>query len=144
MNSITEILRDREYQIGGLFCSVLFVYLSKRLYFDGGRCKSGRRLDGKTAIITGSNTGIGKETALELARRGARVILACRDAGRANQAAQQIRAESGNGNVVVEIVDLASFESIRNFADRINKNNERIDILVNNGGRYFIRSFNDQ
>lgn len=112
----------------------LFVFVSKRFYFEGGRCKSKKRLDGKTAIITGANTGIGKETALDLAKRGARVILACRDLTRANKAAEEIRTQSGNGNVIVEIVDLASLESIRQFAHRINKNEQRLDILINNAG----------
>lgn len=136
MDSLKELIETKGYRVGGLVClsAALLVYVSKRFYFDGGRCTSRRRLDGKTAIVTGSNTGIGKETALELAKRGARVILACRDVDRAGRAAQEIRAQSGNGNVVVEIVDLASLDSVRQFAQRINTNEDRLDILVNNAG----------
>ena len=94
------------------------------------------KLDGKTAIITGANTGIGKETALDLAKRGARVILACRDLGKAEAAAHEIRAESGNPNVAVEKLDLASLESVRQFAQHINKNEPFVHILVNNAGTF--------
>ena len=62
------------------------------------------------------NKGIGKEAALDLAKRGGRVILACRDLKKANQAASEIREKSGNGNVIVEHLDLASMESIKKFA----------------------------
>lgn len=111
-----------------------FVYVTKRYYFAGGQCKSRARLDGKTVVITGANTGIGKETALDLASRGARVILACRDVDKAEQAASQIRASTGNGNVLVEKLDLASLKSVREFAQRINSQEKRLDILINNAG----------
>ncbi|CAF0995457.1 unnamed protein product [Brachionus calyciflorus] len=111
-----------------------FVYLTRKYYFSGGRCTSKVGLDGKTVIITGANTGIGRETALDMARRGARVILACRDLDKALQTADDIRKESGNGNVFVEILDLASFESIRKFSSKINSQEDRIDILINNAG----------
>ena len=78
--------------------------------------------------------GIGKEAALDLANRGARVILACRDLTKALNAAGQIRKQSGNGNVFVELLDLSSFMSIRQFCAKINKQEERIDILLNNAG----------
>jgi len=91
-------------------------------------------LDGKTAIVTGANTGIGKETALDFATRGARVILACRDEEKASKAAKDIIAETGNDKVLVRILDLASFESVRAFAKLINETEERLDILANNAG----------
>ena len=116
-------------------CAIAFIaFLLNKLYFSGGVCKSTRRLDGKTAIITGSNTGIGKETALDLAKRGARVILACRDIKKANEVAEEIRKLSGNGNVIVEKLDLASLESVRSFAEKINKQEDKINILINNAG----------
>ena len=90
---------------------------------------------GKTAIVTGANTGIGKETALDFAQRGARVILACRDEEKAKDAARDIVTETGSNQVVVRIVDLASFESVRAFAKLINETEERLDILVNNAGQ---------
>jgi retinol dehydrogenase-12 len=72
---------------------------------------------------------------LDFARRGSRVILACRDEKRANKARDEIIKLSGNNNVIVELVDLSSFESIRAFAQRINQNEQRLDILVNNAGK---------
>ena len=89
---------------------------------------------GRTAIITGSNSGIGKETALDFARRGARVILACRDEKKASEAAKDIISETGSDKVIIRVLDLASFESVRAFAKLINETEERVDILVNNAG----------
>lgn len=102
--------------------------------FRGVRCSSSVRLNGKTAIVTGSNTGIGKATALELAKRGARVILACRNKDKAEAAAYDIRRESGNNQVVFMQLDLTSFKSVRSFAETFLKSEPRLDILINNAG----------
>ena len=109
-------------------------YLSNRLYFSGGVCKAQKRLDGKVAIITGANTGIGYETALEFSKRGARVILACRDKDKALKAADSIVKQSYNNKVEVEYLDLASLESVRSFAKNINSKLSQLDLLVNNAG----------
>ena len=73
--------------------NILFTITSPglQLYMQGGQCRSTRRLEGKVAVITGANTGIGKITAADLSRRGARVIMLCRDLGRAEPAAADIR-----------------------------------------------------
>lgn len=68
-------------------------------------------------LITGANSGIGKETALNLARRGAKVYLACRDFSRASLAKFEIVGKTGNKNVFVKILDLSSFDSIRAFVE---------------------------
>ena len=112
----------------------LFILNLFRPILDNGMCKSKAKLNGKTAIITGSNTGIGKETAKELAKRGARIIMACRNIKEGIKAADEIKQITGNDNVVVKELDLASFKSIRNFAGNINSYEVRVDILVNNAG----------
>ena len=114
---------------------VISLTLIIRRYIAGGVCRSNARLDGKTVIITGGNSGIGKETAFDLAKRGARVILACRDLNTANDALNDIKKASGNDNIIVKKIDLSSFESVKAFADATNKEEERIDILINNAGQ---------
>ncbi|MGH0167457.1 UNVERIFIED_CONTAM: hypothetical protein FKN15_002424 [Acipenser sinensis] len=91
-------------------------------------------LTGKTAIVTGANTGIGKFIALDLAHRKARVILACRSQERGQAALEEIRRKSHNSNVHLQLVDTSSLRSVRDFAHRINQEEKRLDILVNNAG----------
>ncbi|KAJ7995866.1 hypothetical protein DPEC_G00231160 [Dallia pectoralis] len=98
------------------------------------RCNSATKLHGKTVIVTGSNTGIGKTTAIDLARRGARVIMACRDRLRAEAAIRDIKKETGNHEVVFMELDLASLQSVRSFAENFLKSEPRLDILINNAG----------
>ncbi|XP_077999518.1 retinol dehydrogenase 12-like isoform X2 [Glandiceps talaboti] len=119
-----------------IFIGFLGVLYLLRKYFRGGVCTSTARLDGKTIIVTGANTGIGKETARDLAKRGARVILACRDLQKAHKALCDIKTDTGNKNVIVRKLDLASLESIRKFAEETLKEEERLDILINNAGVY--------
>lgn len=73
------------------------------------------RIDGRVVIVTGANTGIGRETALDLATRGAKVYLACRDLSKAEATKQDIVQQSGNVNVFVMSLDLSSLESVRKF-----------------------------
>ena len=109
-------------------------FLLLRRWAAGGVCRSQARLDGKTVIITGANTGIGLETAVDLAKRNARVILACRSVERGETAAVEVRKRSGNDNVVFVQLDLASLDSVRKFAAKILEEEPRIDILINNVG----------
>lgn len=92
------------------------------------------QLKGKTAIVTGANTGIGKFIALDFARRGARVILACRSESRGTAALEEIRKKTGNSDVHLHLVDLSSLDSVREFAERILKEEKALHILVNNAG----------
>lgn len=105
-----------------------------RRYAAGGVCKSTSRLDGKTVLITGANTGIGKETALDLAIRGARVIMACRDVEKGEEAAASIRAVYSRAQVEVRELDLADTCSIRAFAQRFLREVNHLHILINNAG----------
>ncbi|XP_035686781.1 retinol dehydrogenase 13-like [Branchiostoma floridae] len=115
-----------------LAAAVLYVPL--RRWAAGGVCESEGRMDGKTVIITGANTGIGKATARDMAERGARVILACRSLEKAEEAAKEIRSQTGNKNVVVHKLDLASLTSVRQFVKVINDAKPRLDVLINNAG----------
>ncbi|KAL1457904.1 hypothetical protein WDU94_008084 [Cyamophila willieti] len=89
---------------------------------------------GKIVVVTGANSGIGKATARELARRKAKVIMACRDLEKCEKARKEIIAESKNKYVVCKQCDLASQESIRAFAQEVKKESKKIHILVNNAG----------
>ncbi|XP_077139049.1 retinol dehydrogenase 13 isoform X2 [Ranitomeya variabilis] len=101
-------------------------------YVGGGPCPSKVKIEGKTVIVTGANTGIGKETALELANRGGRIIMACRDMGKCEDAAREIRGKTLNHNVFAKHLDLASTKSIKEFAKDILREEEHLDILINN------------
>ncbi|XP_049913216.1 retinol dehydrogenase 11 [Epinephelus moara] len=92
------------------------------------------RLEGKTAIITGANVGIGKETAKDLAGRGARVILACRDMAKGEQAARDIMREVKGAKVVARQLDLTDTKSICQFAENIYNTEKALHYLINNAG----------
>jgi NAD(P)-dependent dehydrogenase (short-subunit alcohol dehydrogenase family) len=87
-------------------------------------------------LVTGASSGIGKATALGLARLGGTVVLACRDPTRGEAAQREIVQASGNPHVTLMIVDLASQASIIAFADEFNQDYRRLDALVNNAGVY--------
>jgi NAD(P)-dependent dehydrogenase (short-subunit alcohol dehydrogenase family) len=89
---------------------------------------------GKIAIVTGSNTGIGKATALGLARGGAQVVLAVRDTAKGEAARAEIVAQTKNDGVVVMALDLGDFASIRAFAAAFAQRFPRLDVLVDNAG----------
>ena len=91
-------------------------------------------MDGRTVLLTGGNTGIGKETACVLASRGARVIITSRNAERGREAVGEIRERSGRDDVEVMSLDLASFQSIRAFTKEFLARFERLDVLINNAG----------
>ncbi|HUR77371.1 MAG TPA: SDR family NAD(P)-dependent oxidoreductase [Acidimicrobiales bacterium] len=91
-------------------------------------------LDGKTILITGGNTGIGKETAVQLARKGATIAITSRDAAKGAAAAADIAKRSNGQEPKVFALDLGSFASIRACAETVLGSCDRIDVLVNNAG----------
>jgi retinol dehydrogenase 12 len=101
---------------------------------QGRQFKSDVRIDGKVVIITGSNTGIGQETAIDLARRGGKIYTACRDVEKSLEALQEIKMKSGNNNVHFLQLDLASMESVREFCENFKQLESKLDILINNAG----------
>ncbi|KAF6321644.1 retinol dehydrogenase 14 [Rhinolophus ferrumequinum] len=104
-------------------------------------------MHGKTVLITGANSGLGRATAAALLRMGARVIMGCRDRARAEEAAGQLRRDlrqaggcepgpdaSGPGELVVKELDLASLRSVRAFCQEMLQEEPRLDVLINNAG----------
>ncbi len=89
---------------------------------------------GRTAIVTGANSGLGRVVARELARHGARVIVAGRDSAKGAEAAKAITAAFPSSTVEAERLDLADLSSIRAFADRIRAGHDHVDLLINNAG----------
>jgi NAD(P)-dependent dehydrogenase (short-subunit alcohol dehydrogenase family) len=91
-------------------------------------------LEGKVAVITGSNTGIGKETAVGLADMGATTVLACRNVTKAAEAQAEVKERTGNDDVHVVALDLSDLASIHRAADEVLERWDRLDVLVNNAG----------
>ena len=89
---------------------------------------------GRTAIITGANTGLGYETAVTLAGQGARVVLAVRNLDKGKQAATRIAEAHPGATVELQALDLTSLASIRAAAEQLRADHDRIDLLVNNAG----------
>src|SRR5258705_12633544 len=92
---------------------------------------------GRLAVVTGANTGLGFETAQALAARGASVVLAVRDIEKGKRAAARVAGSAPGANVMVQRVDLTSLDSIRAAADELRATHPRIDLLINNAGVMF-------
>ena len=90
-------------------------------------------MQGKTVLVTGGNTGIGKATAIGLGKRGARVVFTARDPAKGEAAAHEIRAETG-AEVTPMLLDLASFASVEAFAADFRERFAELHVLVNNAG----------
>ena len=146
MQTITkdDILKSKYVPIVGALLLLFFIAHEVQYkvfrFCAGGFFRSKARLDGKTVIITGSNTGIGKEAAKDFYGRGARVIMACRNKEKAQKATTEILNSDKHisGDAVGEIVnytlDLSSITSIKEFCQEIIEKEDSIDILVNNAG----------
>lgn len=90
------------------------------------------RLDGRTCLVTGANSGLGKGIAMRLAARGAHVIMACRSG--IPEAGEEVRAATGNDSVEMMRVDLSDFDSIRSFCDELRDRGVTLDVAVFNAG----------
>ncbi|MDE0232464.1 MAG: oxidoreductase [bacterium] len=91
-------------------------------------------LAGRVAVVTGANSGIGLETVRELARRGARTILACRSEERGRRGIGELQAEMPDSSVELMKLDLGSLSSIQAFAHDFARGHTRLDMLINNAG----------
>jgi NAD(P)-dependent dehydrogenase (short-subunit alcohol dehydrogenase family) len=89
---------------------------------------------GRTAVVTGANSGLGLVTARELARAGARVVLACRNTRKGEDAVGDCTAAAHDAELELEELDLASLDSVRAFAERFRSRHDGLDVLVNNAG----------
>nr|XP_019545444.2 retinol dehydrogenase 14-like [Aedes albopictus]XP_029713191.1 retinol dehydrogenase 14-like [Aedes albopictus]XP_029713192.1 retinol dehydrogenase 14-like [Aedes albopictus] len=134
---MSSFVWDSPISIVAYVITAIVVFLSifkYYLYITLGKITSSRNMEGKTVIVTGANSGIGKETARDLAKRGARVIMACRNMETAAQARDEIVKETGNNNVFIKKLDLSSQASIREFAADVLKSETKLDVLIHNAG----------
>ncbi|WKV13021.1 oxidoreductase [Marivirga harenae] len=90
--------------------------------------------DGRNFIVTGANTGLGYENSLSLAKKGAKVIMACRSMNKANAAKDSIKEEVPTADLEVMEIDLSSLESVHNFAKSYQSKYDHLDVLINNAG----------
>ncbi|KAK3880440.1 hypothetical protein Pcinc_015042 [Petrolisthes cinctipes] len=117
--------------------TVVMLVVSVRVWYltTSGRCHSTRSMKGKTVVVTGGSAGIGLHTAEDLVRRGARVILACRNLEKACKLAAQLKAEASQcGEVAVRRLDTSDLNSVRTFAKEILDTEKHIHVLINNAG----------
>ena len=134
MSEVSGYVTSYPYNVTlGLFVAGTAAFALRR-YMAGDVCYSKASLEDKTVVITGANTGIGLETAVDMAQRGAKVILACRSPEKGKAAVQVVKERSKNEAVVFSQLDLASLQSVRDFATSILNQEPRIDILINNAG----------
>jgi len=89
---------------------------------------------GKTALVTGANSGIGYEIALALYQKGAHVIIAARDQSKAAEAMEKMIKAGGSGKLETVWLELSSLKQVKEFADKIKKDHGRLDLLINNAG----------
>ncbi|MFY9821319.1 MAG: SDR family oxidoreductase [Thermoanaerobaculia bacterium] len=95
-------------------------------------------MQGKTCLVTGATSGIGRATALSLARQGALVVIAGRDAARTQDTVASIREEAGNRQVESLLADFSSLAEVRRLAAEFRARHSRLDVLVNNAGASFM------
>ncbi|KAM9743381.1 retinol dehydrogenase 14 [Menidia menidia] len=124
--------------IASLVFFLILKWMKRRRYFT-----DLKRLDGKTVLITGGNSGIGKETAVALATRGARVVIACRDPEKAQKAVRDIKFKSRSLNVAHMELDLANLRSVKEFCKNFLQREKRLDILINNAGMPSVLDWTD-
>jgi NAD(P)-dependent dehydrogenase (short-subunit alcohol dehydrogenase family) len=91
-------------------------------------------LSGRVIAVTGSNSGIGKQTAVALSQMGAHVVVTSRSRTKGEAALDEVRRRAPQGTAELALLDLASFRSIRSFADQLLTGHDRLDVLVNNAG----------
>ena len=100
---------------------------------------SNTSMQGKICLVTGASSGIGKATALGLAKMGATVVMVCRDPARGEVALTEIRQKGGTGDADLLIADLSSQTEIRRLADQYSRKYRHLHVLINNAGVYYTK-----
>jgi len=95
-------------------------------------------MQGKVCLVTGANSGVGKETALGLAEMGATVVMVCRDRTKGEAALNEIKAKSGNEAVELLVADLSSQQSIQELAEQFKQHYKQLHVLINNAGIFLL------
>jgi len=123
-----------------LLCIVsLSAYYWQCFIISGPIYGSEKSLEGKTVVITGGNSGIGRVTAIEIAKRKATLIIASRNLQKSVAVKQEIETITGNKNIQVLKLDLEDFDSVQDFANILKNNKTNIDFLINNAGSMFMQ-----
>lgn len=91
-------------------------------------------MHGKVCLVTGSSSGVGKETAKELARMGATVVMVCRNRAKGEAVQAEMKQMDGNAQVDLLVADLSSLAEVRHVAEEFTQNYRRLDVLINNAG----------
>ena len=91
-------------------------------------------LKGKIAIVTGANSGLGKEITIGLAKKEIKVIMACRNRSKAESAKAEVLSKVNSADIEIMILDLSSLNSVRSFATEFGKKYNRLDLLIENAG----------
>ena len=127
---VSEDRRRDSNAIGGTLSAAIDGRLSKRGSLDP--VPESLRIDGKVCLITGANSGLGKAVAVDLARRGGTVLMACR--GGHPEAGEDVKRRSGSGDVEMLRVDLSDLDSVHELCDALKRRGRRIDVAVCNAG----------
>ncbi|XP_061174505.1 retinol dehydrogenase 14-like [Saccostrea echinata] len=117
---------------GCVFALSIMILRKMTRFYKRGVLTCSEEMRNKTVIITGANCGIGKATALELAKRHARVIMACRNKEKANAAISDIRKITEYGELIFKHLDLESFKSVKAFCQDIIEHEQKLHVLINN------------
>ncbi len=96
-------------------------------------------MQGKICLVTGASSGIGKATALGLAKMGATVVMVCRDANKGEAALSEIKPKSGSSSVDLLLADLSSQEAIRRLVTEYKSKYQQLHVLINNAGAYYTK-----
>ena len=114
--------------------SVLALGTVGKKYSDGPVFNENVNLNGKNIVITGANTGLGKETAIKLASLGANLLLLCKSKERGDSAVNDIKSITGSNSITNIVMDLGDLKSVQKAANEVEKRIPKIDVLLNNAG----------